>query len=115
MDAARGKKGGCAGMRRREAEGSRADCAAIERTSVVKWPQGAARSETQPRNAVAPVPTVADNAPADVPRKAELSEGSRADCEAIERTSEAKCPQGAALSDLDAEARIAKRPHPKAI
>ena len=64
MDDARGTKGGCAGMRRREAEGSRADCAAIERTSVAKWPQGAARSETQPRNAVAPVPTVADNAPA---------------------------------------------------
>ena len=78
--------------------------------AVARW-----RSETQPRNAVAPVPTVADNAPADVPKKAKLSEGSRADCEAIERTSEAKCPQGAALSDLGAEARIAKRPHPKAI
>ena len=34
--------------------------------------------------------------PRDAPKKAKLSEGSRADCEAIERTSEAKCPQGAA-------------------
>ena len=31
-----------------------------------------------------------------VPKKAKLSEGSRADCGAIERTSEAKWPQGAA-------------------
>ena len=35
------------------------------------------------------------------PQKVKLSEGSRADCVAIERTSEAKCPQGAARSLFD--------------
>ena len=35
------------------------------------------------------------------PQKVKLSEGSRADCVAIERTSEAKCPQGAARSHFD--------------
>ena len=36
------------------------------------------------------------------PKKAQLSEGSRADCAAIERTSVAKCPQGAARTTVAA-------------
>ena len=58
---------------------------------------------SRPRAANAPVPTARRIAPADAPKKAELLEGSRARSEATERTSGAKCPQGAAPSGLCAE------------
>ena len=48
-------------------------------------------------------------------KRVSVSEGTRADCEAIERTSEAKCPQGAALSPHYAKGCMAMDATPNAI
>ena len=73
------------------------------------------QARTPPERPNAPAPTARDSAPGDAPQKAKLSEGSRADCAAIERTSEAKWPQGAAPTHRSGKGRSAKRTRPKPI
>ena len=105
---------GCARGSRKCAEAKRREAAS--EAMRPKGPQGAACAAEAPHKLRADRMCWAGNAAAgDVPKKAKLSEGSRADCAAIERTSEAKWPQGATPSPHHAKGCMAMDATPNAI